>query len=194
MAGISSSGRWVKASTASAVRLPVKAASTSGTRSGNSPRVVLVSDSAPAMNATGRMSGCDVEAYSVEPLRGIPRRLPRDDEPAEQAGRRVVGMALHTRRDLQDRVALQLGVAPGEHDGGHRAADRGGGGAAQPPRVRDGVAAAHPQAGGASPVMAHVVRIARTTRCASSQGTRPAPSPSTSTVTPCGATDTSMSS
>ena len=48
--------------------------------------------------------------------------------------------------------------------------------------------------GGASPVMAHIVRIARTTRCPSSQGTRPAPSPSTSTATPSDATDTSMSS
>ena len=88
-----------------------------------------------------------VESYSVKPLRGIPRRLPRDDEPAEQTGRRVVGMPLHTGRDLQNCVALQLGVAPGEHDGGHRAPDRSGRGAAQPPGVRDGVAAAHPQAG-----------------------------------------------
>jgi hypothetical protein len=48
--------------------------------------------------------------------------------------------------------------------------------------------------GGASPITSQVVRMARTTRCASLQGTRPAPSPSTSTVTPSSATDTSTSS
>ena len=48
--------------------------------------------------------------------------------------------------------------------------------------------------GGASPTRSQVRRMARTTRCASSQGTWPAPSPSTSTVTPSGATETSTSS
>ena len=134
-----------------------------------------------------------VEPYSVE--RAPSPGIPRDDESAQQARRRVVRVPLHPGRDLQQRIALEGQVATGERRGRGGTGDGGGGRAAEAARVRDRVAAAQVQAGrrvaedvqGAAHRPDDEVRARR-----GAPGRRPRPS--TSTVSPSAATATSISS
>lgn len=58
VAVINRSGRWVSATTASAPRLTLNAASRCGTVSGSSPRVSAVDERSDGTSATTRTSGC----------------------------------------------------------------------------------------------------------------------------------------
>ena len=157
----SRSGRRLSASTSSAARPAVNAASACGTVAGSIARARAVESSAAGTATTQARAGCG----SIRTARAPPDPVQPDRDAAEQRGRGVVGVALEVGGDLQRRgVVEQLGplqqAARRDDAGDHR-----GGRRPDPASVRDPVAAHHdagPAAG--APTRASAARTDRTTR------------------------------
>ena len=114
MAAISRSGRSVNATTSSAPRLTLNRASAWLTCSGSSPRVCAVEERTSGTAGKSRMSGCSPGApprsAAARPLFG-----PGHHRPTEHGGRRIVGMSLELRGQLDQldrRAASSLLTRP----------------------------------------------------------------------------------
>ena len=178
-----SSGCPASAATSRAARPELAAASACGTGPGSRPRASVRRHRGRRHEDHGARPGVDPGRHREE--RPSPL-VPGDDEPAVERRRDVVGVALDLARPAGTGVVV--------HE--QRAARRPAPAARQTPatiaaddepRPRPcGIALRRSSAGRAAgcPSPRRRRRIARTTRCDSSRGTSPAPSPVTSTSRP----------
>ncbi len=184
----------VIASTPSAVRLPVNAASASGIRSGSRPRVVFVADSVDATHATGCTSGC-TSSRSAWNRRAAPDVSQATTNPPIRLAAALSACPSIPAESCSSASCSMSGSRPASTAA---ATTPDTAAAAELPSPREcGTVFVHRSRSpaGASPNSSNAWCMARTTRCRALRGTCRAPSPVTSTDTPgSGVAHTSISS
>jgi hypothetical protein len=167
VAGSSSSGRLVRASTSSAARPALAAASTCGTAAREQSSGGLGED---RLRRYENHRNDGIGGFHPDRPRGSALH-PGQRETAEQTGRDVVGVALDLGGELQERLVVELAVAAYGHGArGDDAGADGGRGGTEAAAVRDAVGADDLEAarlsaeqveGGAQGTYEQVVLVAR---------------------------------